>query len=311
MDVAEWLTRLENTFGENGIIGRRLLPVMQQERQYGEKIDATFTGHSVLAQCFFDFYIETLEVAAEWRAANEIPRGFSEYSYAYLIYLTNFRSLRAVDILFVRGYPLDGYALLRDVKDRAIFLAAAISGESSFSALRGTKRMTEAGCAIRKEDFEAIRRAREAEERRVLKAMIRENSGLDESVREHLRRWERMFHREVHGSQLTMSQELPWLRGTEPLSIGPVFREKPAGLYMSTSEQVQWMLLRTLPFLQLERRAFGETWAAKWAVLDDSFHVSLESPTESGRPHPVASAIKAMLDEKFPFSPDTTYVERS
>ena len=60
--------RLEHTFlgGIDGVIGgERLGPVIETEQAYGRDLVRTLHGHNILMCSFFEFFIETLGLAAE------------------------------------------------------------------------------------------------------------------------------------------------------------------------------------------------------------------------------------------------------
>ncbi len=48
-----------------------------------------------------------------------------------------FRNFRAAEVTKNNGYPLDGFALLRDLKDRAIHFGAVVLGAAHILALHG------------------------------------------------------------------------------------------------------------------------------------------------------------------------------
>lgn len=308
MDVAEWQTRLEETFLWRGIVGGRIVDIAAVEKECGLLAVQTFHGHNVLADSFMDFYVETLQIAGELALRDAGRDAYPYYRYTLLHYVAMFRRLRAAAILFTYGYPLDGYALLRDLKDRALFLAAVIAGATTFPALLGLKGAARGAASLPEEQYEDARKRRRAEQQRVHDLMLGGKSGLAPGELAELRSWEKLFHEEVHGSHLTMACEgRDWLAGRARLSIGPTFEEISFATYMNRVGEVGWMLLRTLPFLQLRARAFGENWAHKWRVLDESFRFYVEALEALGKP--IAGAVVAFLEAKFPFSPDTAYTE--
>ena len=68
------------------------------------------------------------------------------------------------------------------------------------------------------------------------------------------------------------------------------------------------MMLRTLPFLQLEDAPFDKSWQEKWTVLDESLRSTVEGLGDLGKK--IAPAFIAMIDSKFGASPASRYVER-
>lgn len=138
--------------------------------------------------------------------------------------------------------------------------------------------------------------------------MIREKSGLDSGILCELKKWEQLFHDEVHGSKLTLfTESRQWFRGEKPLSIGTVPIEKQYSMYMNRSSEIGWLIVRLLPFLQIEPYGFGEEWAEKWNVLDDSFKIMVEDLEKRGKK--IATAFISFINTKFLFTPETCYHE--
>jgi hypothetical protein len=112
MNVDEWQTRLEQTFGSKGLVGRRILDIIEKEKEYGLYVTNKFIGYRVISDSFMDFFIQTLKLAYDWTQKFGFPDSYPDYSLIFLFQLTNFKSLRAAENLLLCGYPLDGYALL-------------------------------------------------------------------------------------------------------------------------------------------------------------------------------------------------------
>ncbi len=310
IDIAKWQGRLESTFGQRGDAGPLGKDVWPKEQEYGHYVIANAYGYVVLANSFQSFFYETITTClTQYRHPNATKE--APYQPTVLLeHLTLFRSIRATENLLYCGYPLDAYSLLRDVRDRAIFLAAIISGITSYQALNATHLLPPDGVEPDDDLADAMRKVREQEERRVMALMMGEASGLPEATQRLLRRWRRVFNLEVHGSRLTTAGEFTdWLRKKEPLSIGPVPREGPVTVYINTAPPVFWMVHRTLPFLQLKRGAFGTAWSQKWRILDDAFRTYQLGFEASGKPS--GPAVRELVETKFPFSVDTIYVERN
>ena len=201
----------------------------------------------------------------------------------------------------LKGYPLDGYALLRDLKYRCIFLAGIAHNITSVSALFGIQGLESATI----EEWPKIKKRRKKEEGRILSKMIRKDSGLSEEIRKELDRWEQMFHEQVHGSKFTFFLEGgDWMVGKGPISIGPLPNEKSMAMYMNRAAEIGWMLTRLLPFLQPAQNAFSAEWRGRYNILDDSFRVMVQSLSDIGKK--VADAFMFFIDKKFAF-PETFY----
>jgi hypothetical protein len=102
-------------------------------------------------------------------------------------------------------------------------------------------------------------------------------------------------------------QDIDWLRGKQPLSLGPVPHEMPVATYINRASEIGWLVLRTFPFLQFEPRAFGKEWREKWMVLDDSFRIMIESLEKMGKK--IGQAIAVFANAKFTFSEGLHYHE--
>ena len=303
MTVEEWQERLEKAFTSNGIIGAQLVSVIEQEQKYGIYINRKFHGQNILMESFQAIFIESIRLAIRNVYITGWPEDKPYYPMTILYYLTMFRRLRAAENLIRCGYPLDGYSLLRDLKDRTIFLAAIPKGITSLLKIigdTGNEKLTE-------ENYKKIKNSRKNEERKVLNKMIRKESGFDSATLEELNRWENMFHEEVHGSRMTLFLEMGLWRKQEKLSIGPIPHELAYGMYMNRAVEIGWLITRLLPLLQLKPKSFGDEWAEKWHVLDDSFRVMVKGLESIGKG--IATAFIHFVDTQFLFSPEHHYME--
>jgi hypothetical protein len=137
MDIAAWQKRLEDNFTVKGIVGGNLLEIIDQERICGEYFVNKFHGQDVLINSFQSFYIETITNVFDWVGVHGWLKDCEYYAPLLFHYITTFRGFRACENLLLKGYPLDGYALLRDLKDRCIFLAGIAHNITSFPTLLG------------------------------------------------------------------------------------------------------------------------------------------------------------------------------
>ncbi|GAF70533.1 unnamed protein product [marine sediment metagenome] len=65
------------------------------------------------------------------------------------------------------------------------------------------------------------------------------------------------------------------------------------------------MLHRTLPIMQLRERRFGDQWAERWSILDDSFLIMEQALADKGKQ--IASVLIEVVQRKFPFAPDCVF----
>jgi hypothetical protein len=307
-NVAQWQRNLEDHFTYNGVVGGRILPsTMKQEQICGAYFVDKFHGHRVLADSFMDFFAVTLRSAAAGHYKTGWP-GHSYYGPCLVEFVTQFRGMRAAEVLSVNGYPLDGYALQRNLKDQAIFLGAVVEGISSFPALYGLKEPP-ASASWGEKDHKAVLYHRQDEERLIFERMIGKNSGLDAEHIEALKRWNRVFNMQVHGARLSTMRELyAWIQDKKEFAVGPRMDDDGFAIYMNRFTEIAWMILRALPFLQTEKMCFNEHWQGEWIVLDDSLRSSVEGLGSLGKK--IAPAFIAMIEAKFAASPASRYVER-
>lgn len=304
MNVAEWQMRLKENFTVNGV-GGNLSEVLDLERAYGQYFINAFHGQSVLIDSFQSFYIETIKIALKWIAENGWPKGCASYSSIFLYFVVLFRRFRACEIVLIKGYPLDGYALIRNLKDSTILLAGIAHNITTFtSSIFGYADTN----TLTAEVWKKVKKDRKNEERRVLRRMIREDSGLPPEIIAELNKWEQLFHEEVHGSKLTFSIEMKeWIQGKAPPSIGPTPKEFPMVLYMNRATEIAWLLVRLLPYLQASENAFGAEWQRKHEILDDSFRYAQQGLSKLGKN--IGDAFIKFVDEKFSFGKPFYYVE--
>jgi hypothetical protein len=223
-----------------------------------------------------------------------------------------FRRVRACENLLLNGYPLDGYALLRDLKDRAIFLAAIVHNWTTWETLfgygPGVPVPTSYDQQLTETDQRLMRRNAEKEERRLLGLMLRKESGLDQNVLRAIQKWERLFNQEIHGAKLSFFTELgDWAVRKSELSIGPVPKDKHMGMYMNRICEIGWLVTRLLPYLQPVPHAFGEEWQMKWGILDDSFLYMQQGLSRIGKD--IGDAFITFVNKKFDFKDTLSYSE--
>jgi len=301
----EWQERLERVFLQDGIVGGHLIPVLHAESEYGKFVASHFHGQLVLSDSFQAFFIDTLRLAeARYRESSLFP-ALQWYAYLLLLELSNFRTIRAAEILFVHGRAGQGYGLLRDLKDRAMLLGAVGNRYTTLMAISGVD-----GGTGKSNDFLAriatIKKRRKKTEDQALSMMTGPKSGLSPNITQCLRKWEEFFHLEVHGARLTsIFEDVGWKMGRELLPILPKPNIDSLANYMNRFCEVSWMVLRSFPILQLKPQDFGIEWAEKWRILDESFLVMADELRKLGKE--IAAAIMELVSKKFAFGPDAVY----
>jgi hypothetical protein len=303
MTIQEWQDRLAANFTVRGLVGGHLTKVFDREREVGEDVVSTFSGQLALIDSFQSFFIETLDLALQFVELNGWPPSPSNYPVAFAHFRMLFRRYRACEILFEKGYPLDGYSLLRDIKDRAFLLAAVAHNMATFPTIMGSIPVT----ADKRDWKKKTTRARKDIENRISRRLAGKDSGLAPDVLEEIGHWDELFHEEVHGGRLSLSHELGYLGTGVVMPVGPTFHEQAFAVYMNRSSELGWIILRLLPYLQLRRTAFGDEWHRKHAVLDDSFRYMAQGLSRIGKK--IGDAFVTLVDQKFSFAPSFCYFE--
>ena len=312
MNVEQWQKRLENTFSFNGLVGGQLQDIFQCEREYGEYFARTFHGQSVLIDSFQGFVISTINNSTDFVAKHGWPKNCENYSTTIVYFVMMFRRVRACENLLLNGYPLDGYALLRDLKDRSIFLAALAHNLTTWETLSGYGPGVPVSTSYEKLRTDTkqllMKKNVEKEERRLLDLMLRKNSGLDQRTLQVLGKWEKLFNKEMHGAKLSFFNELgDWARGKNVLSIGPIPKDEIMSMYMNRICEIGWLVTRLLPYLQPVEDAFGEGWQKKWRILDESFLYMQQGLSRIGKD--IGNAFITFVNQKFHFIDPFSYSE--
>lgn len=309
MKPAGWLARLDEVFGAGTVIGPELLPIVTAESDFGAAVAKHYAGFFALSSCLQSLVLETLSMAEQLPLAKEPSSWFRP---VLLSFASTFRILRAAENLFLKGYSLNAYAVLRDLKDRVIAYGAIINGYISFSAINGWDVVNVSPRDFTIEHFRTMRKARQKADGIVQRKMFGAESGLSATTCAELRKWNDFFHAEVHGGRFTFAIEgHEWLFGNGPLPLEPSFdpTSKADGMFLSHFKELGWLLIRTLPYLQPPKIGFNKTWRKRWYVLDDSFRAIFESNAASDQA--VVTAIRELVSTKFDFNPDNTFYQES
>lgn len=312
MKAYEWQKRLADTFHTGGIVGAELLPIMDAETAFGVAVETRFQGFATLNAAFQAFLLETLVTSDTVAQQVRFTTPHRWYRPVLLSFVGVFHLFRAADRLFRTGHPLNGYGLIRDVKDRTFAYSAILSGLATFEQVNGwDAAKVEPPETFTAEHAQAMVKARKKIDALILSSMIGKTSGFTDGERKQLFRWNDMFHTEVHGGRLTFALEGGrWLEGKGPLPLVPDASEKEGSvaMFVNRFEETAWLTLRCLCYLQSADYPFSERWRARWQILDDSLRIVHEEAVRSGRA--VAAEFLRLVDTKFAYSPaQTFYIE--
>jgi hypothetical protein len=301
MNIKEWQSRLENEFLRFGPIGAELIAITKYEDLHKEKTMNNFHGFRALIHSFYELYIQSLLNIRDNDMPNKIPKTYIHYYPIFLTFVITFKNLRASEILFQTGYPLDAFSLLRDLAERALFLGAIINKYTSFRLLFGADAINEK-IANDFKIYSNVISLRKKEEKKAINKMFK---GIDESNLRELSILKKLLNEEVHSSRLSMLFSI--YDYSQKNYLGPHFDIRTCALYMNRVIEICWMLLRALPFLQPKPGYFNVTWTKKWKLLDESFEFMINSFLKEDQK--VALAIKELINKKFSFNPSLSYFE--
>ena len=304
LSTDEWTMRLSAEFSHDGRLGGKMVAVEQSEALAVPQAVLRVPRQVALSSAFMGFFVETLELV-EARIRTLGWSHDAQYAVAWAYFANIFRRLRSADVLFVNGYPLEGYSLLRDVKDRAFLLAGIAHNMATFETIAiGTKPIDHT-----RPDFGRLTtEGRKKIERQITQRLRGQSSGLGSDVQEDLLSWDQMFHLEVHGGLLGFSLEtIGLVRSGIPPSIGPRFDDEALSTFVNRSAEINWLLVRLMPYLQMSDRDFGMSWARRRLLLDDFFRMMVEELGLLGKR--VGDSFITMVDRMFVFKEPFHYFE--
>lgn len=295
---------LADTFTVNGLVGGSLLTVHSAEDGAGDYLVDTFRGQNVLLDSFQSFFIDTLTLTNDQIRSGGWPKDRNNYPVALVYFFNLFRRCRACEILYMKGYPLDAYALMRDIKDRAFVLAGLAHNMITFSGIMGAPATPVSDA---KEYKKQSTKNRKETEHRVTNGLMGKTSGLSSDDQDNLKVWDDLFHYEVHGGHISLTQELSAISKGRIPQIGSSVDQDAFVMYMNRSAELGWMIVRLLPFLQVSEDGFGKDWQDKRLILDESFRYMVEGLGNLGKK--LGPSFIAMIDSKFVFKQPFYYFE--
>ena len=128
----------------------------------------SFHGQSILIDSLQSFFIETLQRGLKWVADNGWPINCPSYASICVYYLIMFRRFRACEILLLKGYPFDGYALLRCLKDQAIIMAGIAYNLTTLTSVFGAVDIQ----GLSEDNFKLVTKLRKQEEKKIWKKLL-------------------------------------------------------------------------------------------------------------------------------------------
>jgi len=296
-EEAEWI-KLENElvrlFKRNGAVGGGgVRDLIDAELHCGSTAVNKFAGHQILSDSFKAFCIETFQ-------SLKVPSSRS-FAYANHVAQLSFlvKHLRASEILYLNGYPWQGYSLLRVMVEQAQIRCAVFQGLYDDQEVAG---LVNGELPESKKD---ILKNKKNVEREIFKKISGSESSLSDQVISQIRHWDDMFDYEIHSLRFSSLEAVDWLKGDGGLPILPTFSLDGATMYVNRYAEVAWMLHRLLPLLQLRPFSLSKNWAEKWQALDSSFMNFSKSMANIGKP--IGLAIIELVTKKFPFDANSHF----
>jgi hypothetical protein len=303
--ILQWQNRLHEAFDYNGFLGGKfLLGTMHLEETVGQLFVQKYHGHRLLTDAFLDFFAETLQTQLASHSQYGWPPNEPNYALILFMYLTMFRAVRATEVLSVHGYPLQGYALQRSIKDQAFILCAIANNVMGFNEMFG---LQDGLTPLRDEDNRKIAANRMKAERKIRSVIIGKESGLSEETQAELLSWEQLFNFETHRGLFTLFDTLKDAFKGKLVVVGPSPDETNDAMFFNRSNELNWMILRLIPCMRRKELVWSDEWTKKWDLLEESFRMMNGGLADLGKKIPLAHL--EMIELKFKFGPDHYYIE--
>jgi hypothetical protein len=305
--ISQWQDRLHKAFDYNGVLGGKfLLGVMQLEGLVGEQFVQKYHGHRLLTDAFLDFFAETLQTQLAFHSQHGWPSNEPNYALTFFMYLTMFRTVRATEVLSANGYPLQGYALQRSIKDQIFILWAVANNIMGFNEMFGWQEGLPLD-GTRDEAMKKMAAARMKTEREIRSLIIGKESGLSEGTQAELLGWEQMFNVETHRGLFTLVDAVKDALKGKLVVVGPRPDEMSDAMFFNRSNELNWMILRLIPCMRRKELIWSGEWTKKWDLLEDSFRMMNEGFAHLGKKIPLVHL--EMIETKFKFGLDHYYIE--
>jgi hypothetical protein len=304
--ILQWQDRLHQAFDYNGVPGGKFLSgTMCLEKTVGQLFVQNFYGHRLLTDAFLDFFAQTLQTQLAFHQYGW-PSNEPNYRLTFSMYLTTFRTVRATEVLSVHGYPLQGYALQRSIKEQVFILWAVVNNMMDLGEMFGWQEgLTFDGTLT--ENNQKMARHRMKVEHKIRSLIIGKESGLSEETQAELLGWEQMFNVETHRGLFTLFNTLDEsLKGKLDV-VGPSPDEKNEVVFVNRSNELNWMILRLIPCIRRKEISWTDGWIKKWDLLEESFRMMNEGFADLGKKIPLARW--EMIESKFKFGLDRYYIE--
>lgn len=291
--------RLDAAFLHEGHNYGRLRVIAEAENTCSEAA-RKFHGHLALSNAFKACFLEAVELL-NTHCRLLMKAAMSDAYMLFLPRLVNaFHILCAAERGALNGYPRPAFTTLRNAFDDCVLTSAALQKITDFYRIEGLDPTHKTFDPV------VIKRARKSNEFDVRMLMTGRDSGLGADIIGELEGLDALFDLEVHGSRLSLTQAMDFMKGHGPLPVVPTFTERDFALFMNRYNEVAWSLHRLVPAMQPSDAPMPADWAARWALVDESFDTCVRALTkELGKQ--VGDAYAGFIAAKFPFSAKSTF----
>lgn len=301
MTVKGFMEQLDAAFVHEGRNFGRLRLIIDAEKTFSEAA-RKFRGHRALSDAFKACFLEAVELLnAHCQPLMKVT--LSEFYNLFLPRVVSaFHTLCAAEGAAFNGYPRPAFTMLRNAFDDCVLTSAALQKITDFYKIEGLD-PTSTGKAF---DPIAVKKARKSNEFQVRKLMTGSDSGLGADIIGELEGLDALYDLEVHGSRLSLTQAVEFMKGRGPLPVVPTFSVRDFALFMNRYNEVAWSLHRLVPAMQPPDAPMPADWAARWMLVDESFDRCVRALTkELGKK--VGDAYADFMKVKFPFTAMSTF----
>jgi hypothetical protein len=165
-EYLEWEQSLFDCFNEGQVIGQvSVQKIADREKKVNYELHTSIPGQSVLSESLLTFCQQSLQEVKSWVSETATEDGNTTYRFWVARQLATVNSLRACDNLFWEGYTYQAMGLLRGVRESVLLSSAVLNQKTDVFRLFGLN------LQVSPNDKEKIRKAAEAEEKRVLRVL--------------------------------------------------------------------------------------------------------------------------------------------
>ncbi len=282
--VQKWQDKIIETFkGPSNICGEKIFILKKEEDKIKNFLLKNLKGFFFIMDAFFDFSIETLQNLTKIKRLKWPKKA----PIITVIQVVTFWRFRASYIAFYNGYYIDATSLLRAIYENVLLIAALRLNLIEIDDVFGKLKIEDSKEFSEKEIENLIRKYNRESESKINSYFFGKGSGLSSFAKKHLKIFKMNLHNSVHKCKVNFFYYYGnWSKRQKNLPIFPEYNEDLASFYTNSCMFIAWIVLRTLPFLQV-----------KYKILDESFREMIE-----GFPKPLGRAMEELVEKKFTFN---------